>query len=51
MGLWNAGSAVNKALDVNGLIVENDLDVLCLTETWLMEAGDDVSIGLTTSSS
>ena len=27
------------------MIVERDLDVLCLTETWLREEGDDVSIG------
>ena len=45
MGVWNARSVVNKAVDVNDLIVESDWDVLCLTETWLMEAGDNVSIG------
>ena len=28
----------NKALDVNDLIVESELDVLCLTETWPTEA-------------
>ena len=27
------------------MIVERDLDVLCLTETWLKEEGDDVNIG------
>ena len=43
MGLRNAKPAINKALDVNNLIVESDLDVLCLTETGLMEAGDAVS--------
>ena len=36
---------MNKALDVNDPIVERDLDVLCLTETWSMKARDDVSIG------
>ena len=45
VGLWNVRSAVNQALGVNDLIVESDLDALYLTETWLMEAGDDVSIG------
>ena len=30
---------------MNDLIVKRDLDVLCLSETWLREAGDDVSIG------
>ena len=45
VGVWNARSAVNKALEVNDMIVERDLDVLCLTETWLREEGDDVSIG------
>ena len=45
VGVWNTRSAVNKALEVNDMIVERDLDVLCLTETWLREEGDDVSIG------
>ena len=45
VGVWNARSAVNKALEVNEMIVERDLDVLCLTETWLREEGDDVSTG------
>ena len=45
VGVWNARSAVSKALEVNDMIVERDLDVLCLTETWLREEGDDVSIG------
>ena len=45
VGVWNARSAVNKALEVNDMIVERDLDVLCLTETWLREEGDDVNIG------
>ena len=31
VGVWNARSAVNKALEVNDMIVERDLDVLCLT--------------------
>ena len=43
--VWNARSAVNKALEVNDMIVERDLDVLCLIETWLREEGDDVSMG------
>ena len=29
VGVWNARSAVNKALKVNDMIVERDLDVLC----------------------
>ena len=44
MGPWNARSAVSKALDVNDLVVESDRDVLCLSEAWLMEARDDLSI-------
>ena len=45
VGVWNARSAVKKALKVNDMTVERDLDVLCITETWLREEGDDVSIG------
>lgn len=30
---------------MNDLIAESDLGELCPTETWLMEAGDDISIG------
>jgi hypothetical protein len=36
---------VNKSLDIHDLILEKELDVLCLTETWLKEAGDEPVIG------
>lgn len=36
---------MNKAIDINELIVDKDLDVLCLSETWFRDSGDEVSIG------
>jgi hypothetical protein len=45
IGLWNAWSVVNKAVGVRELIEEKELDALCVTETWLRSAGDDVEIG------
>ena len=40
-----SAAGLDEALEVNDMIVERDLDVLYLTETWLREEGDDVSIG------
>lgn len=45
VGLWNAHSAVSEAVEINELIVDIDLDLLCLNETWLKESGDHVVIG------
>ncbi|KAK7481998.1 hypothetical protein BaRGS_00026801, partial [Batillaria attramentaria] len=36
-------SAVSKVLDIHELVSDKELDVLCLTETWLREKGDEVS--------
>ena len=30
-----------KRSAINGLIVDNDVDVLCFTETWLLPSGDE----------
>ena len=43
-GLFNAQSAVRKALDLSDLITEKSLDFLVVTESWLHESGDDAVI-------
>ena len=45
IGLLNAQSAVPKAFDIHEMILEKETDLLCLTETWLRERGDEVAIG------
>jgi len=37
--LLNARSICNKSEDIKDFIVDNDIDILCITETWL--SGDD----------
>ena len=44
IGLLNAQSAVLKAFDIHEMILEKEIDLLCLTETWLREKGDEVAI-------
>ena len=41
IGLWNAWSVCNKAEDACAMIEDRDLDIVCITETWLHEEGDD----------
>ncbi|MEE4247409.1 MAG: reverse transcriptase family protein [Kangiellaceae bacterium] len=43
VGLLNACSVANKAIDLSEYITENELDVASFTETWLRE-GDDSAI-------
>lgn len=45
VGVWNAHSVGNKGVEISDLILEKDLDILCLCETWLRDAGDEVTIG------
>ena len=35
MGILNARSVCNKALAIMNLVLDNDLDILAITETWL----------------
>lgn len=44
LGLWNARSMTNKTHAITDLIVEHDLDVLVITESWL--SGDSKRDGL-----
>ena len=50
IGLLNARSICNKkGVDINEFIQEVDLDVLCVTETWLKgDPSDDVHIAAVT---
>ncbi len=42
--LWNAKSARNKTINIADNIIENDVDIMVLTETWLKEE-DQVKVG------
>ena len=42
--LWNARSACNKTVSIYDNIIENDVDIIVITETWLTES-DPVIIG------
>ena len=50
IGLLNARSICNKkGVDINEFIQEVDLDILCVTETWLKgDPSDDVHIAAVT---
>jgi hypothetical protein len=41
---FNARSCRPKVIDIHDMILENDADVLMLTETWLYSQGDEASI-------
>lgn len=43
--LLNARSVRNKTLIVKDFVVDNSVDILALTETWLNASGDDLAIG------
>ena len=45
MGFINAQSAMGKHLSIKDYILEHDLDVLYIAETWFNENGDEVTIG------
>lgn len=46
IGVWNARSMSNKTTCICDMILDNDLDVLVLTESWLTgNQGDDLVIG------
>ena len=37
----NAQSCRNKVSDLNDFVIDHDIDILLLTETWLKELGDE----------
>jgi len=39
---WNARSARNKTTDISDMIIEKNLDLIFITESWIHETGDDV---------
>lgn len=41
--LYNTRSVVAKPLAINELVAENDLDILCICETWI-QPGDDAKV-------
>ena len=41
IGYLNARSVKNKTIDISDFIVEEKLDVLCVTEPWLRDDGRD----------
>ena len=44
VGYTNTQSSRNKAEQIKDIIEDNDLDIFCLTETWLSHNGDDDKI-------
>ena len=44
LGYINSRSVRNKTTSINSFIVEQDLDMLAITETWLHEEGDEATI-------
>jgi len=47
-GHLNAQSVRQKETDIHDLILDNDFDIFFLTETWLKERGDEVTIAALT---
>ena len=43
-GLLNARSVKNKTLSINELIVDNHLDILAITETWITDNSTNKAI-------
>ena len=44
IGYFNAQSCTNKTEEIFDLIIEKNIDILLITETWLAQHGDDVTI-------
>ena len=44
IGYINAQSCRNKAEEMFDLIIEKNIDILLITETWLAQHGDDVTM-------
>ncbi len=44
IGFKNAQSAIGKKLSIKDYVLEHDLDVLYIAETWLNEKGDEVQL-------
>ena len=44
LALINAQSVRNKTDMIVDHIIDNDIDVLCITESWLCESGDEKEI-------
>jgi len=42
--LWNAHSVCNKTTSISDFVIDHDVDILCITETWL-STNDTVIIG------
>ena len=45
IGFINTQSALHKVLTINDYILEHDLDILYIAESWFNEKGDEVNIG------
>ncbi len=41
VSLWNAQSAKNKTIEISDYILESNIDIHFITETWLSQNGDD----------